>query len=193
MNKILFGLILIAVLAMIFGSTGCRTPQKAASRLVYRGMDKDAKTVYNICSDIAPPVESVRDSFVYIQGETIYKKGEPYYVTIDCDSVVLANEINNSNKINQLRNNSVRVGLANKIRIPCPPCDSVRIDTVKRLREEIQVNKSKEYALRDENKELTEANIKLKQTNKWLWWAVITLAVYTILRWVLRAYKINLP
>lgn len=174
MNKILYGLILIAVMAMIFGSTGCRTPQKASSRLVYRGMGKDAKTVYRICSDIAPPVESVRDSFVYIQGETITLKGDTVFSQIDCDSAKLIGI--RYVKVPQLRVDTI-----------------VRTDTIRTSNSTVKVDRAKEYALRDENKELTEANIKLKQTKKILWIAVIILAVYTILRWVLRAYKINLP
>lgn len=173
MNKILYGLIILAAMAVLLGSAGCRTPQQLSSKYFYKALDKDDITVYGECSKIAPPVVMTKDSFIYKQGKTIYKKGEVRYVTVDCDSVVKSFQKGNSSTVKKYLT----------VQLPCPPCDSVRVDTQYVSREAVEVDRAKEYALQEQNDKLNTELIKTTDSrNDWrlaaiIGWGVIALSL----------------
>jgi hypothetical protein len=71
-------------------------------------------------------------------------------------------------------------------RIPCPPCDSIRVDTSEWFRFEREQNEAKVELL---NKKVSQLNVTLAKTetklNYWMIAAIVAI-VYTVLgRWLL--------
>jgi hypothetical protein len=170
MKRIPYLIIALALLAMIFGALSCNTEKRAlkkSDKHFFKSMAWDKPNTHMRCSEIAPPIIMTKDSFIYKQGKTIYKAGEPVYVEVDCDTV----------KQTKL------------VRIKCPPCDSVRIDTAY-----ISVRNTEV----DRNKEIAQAAIIAKQSAKiasqktqlnigYIVLAII--ALYYIIRFAIRKFS----
>lgn len=170
-------LFLLFAMACSLGFTSCYTPKKA-NRQLYKVHSNYPELTAPFCGDLYPPIDAVRDSIIYKRGETIYKQGATNYVYLDCDSVVKETK----------KNGSVVSG--NKVKLPCPPCDSARVDTFYRHTKIEKVDRATAKQLVRAKERIAEIN----NTKKLLWYAVAVLAFYTLLRWVLRmVWRIKLP
>lgn len=135
-NKVLIFLLFASLLMVVFGS-GCYTEKKAAKQTVKAFAEYPA-LVSGYCGTWFEPIVITKDSFIYKPGKTIFKKGEPVFVEVDCDSVTKSNLSSHSGQ------------KANYVKIPCPPCDSVRIDTAYVSVRNTEVNRALETQLRIE-------------------------------------------
>lgn len=168
----------LSVLLLIAGNS-CNV-SKRAERKFYKALALDKQVVYQGCGDVAPPVEMTKDSFIYLPGKPIIRKGQPVYIELDCDSAVKAAKATGAKNA--------------QVQIKCPPSDTVIIiDTVYKSRKAVQVNRAKEYQLQKQVEVLKEKNTKQAATINTLWWVVGILGLYTILRWILkRFFKISI-
>lgn len=151
---------------------GCYTERHATKQLA-KVQAHHPVVVARVCSSNYPPIEQIKDSI-------IYKQGEPYeeivYVEADCDSV-----LSTSDKTTVKR-----------LKIPCPTT-IVQTDTLLLYKEKQVVNRAKVAVLEQELAELKETHIKTKEQNHILLRVAIILGAYTIIRWVLRICNIKLP
>ncbi len=151
---------------------GCYTEKRAAKQLT-KVQAHHPIVLARVCSSNYPPIERIKDSIVY-------KQGEPYeeivYVEADCDSVI--NATNNT--------------IIKCIKVPCPTT-IVQTDTLLVYKEKQVVNRAKVDVLEQELAELKETHIKTKDQNHILLRVAIILGVYTIIRWILRIWNIKLP
>lgn len=151
---------------------GCYT-EKHATRQLAKVQAHHPIVVAKVCSSNYPPIERIKDSIVY-------KQGEPYeeivYVEADCDSV-----LSTSDKT-----------IIKRIKVPCPST-IVQTDTLLVYKEKQVVNRAKVAVLEQELAELKETHIKTEEQNHILLRVAIILGVYTIIRWVLRIWNIKLP
>lgn len=170
-NTLAYTLIAFSFILMV---TGCYT-EKRASKQTVKAYVTYPDLISGQCGLWFDPVVMTKDSFIYKQGEIIYKKGAPQYVYVDCDSV------QNPSKSSKI------------VKIPCPPCDSVRVDTLYRSRESTEANRAKEHAQAAEIKVLAQDNTKLQTQLRIAIYALIALAAYTLGRWVLRIWGVKLP
>lgn len=173
---------------------GCNTEKRAAKKsdkYFFKSVSWDKTNVHKRCSDIAPPIVMTKDSFIYKQGEVIYKKGEPVYVEVDCDSVI------NYYKNNSVSAKNAQSGATGKeslvVRIKCPPCDSLRIDSFYHAKYNTEVDRNKEYALQADNQDLrdklTKAETRLKTHKSVNWVLGIAIALYFIVKLIIRKFK----
>lgn len=151
---------------------GCYT-EKHATKQLAKIQAHHPIIVARVCSSNYPPIERIKDSI-------IYKQGEPYeeivYVEADCDSVI----------------NATNSTIVKRIKVPCPTT-IVQTDTLLVYKEKQVVNHAKVAMLEHELTELKETHIKTKEQNHILLRVAIILGVYTIIRWVLRIWNIKLP
>lgn len=151
---------------------GCYTERHATKQLA-KVQAHHPIVIARICSRNYPPIERIKDSIVY-------KQGEPYeeivYVEADCDSV-----LSTSDNI-----------IIKRIKVPCPTT-IVQTDTLLVYKEKQVVNRAKVAVLEQELSELKETHIKTKDQNHILLRVAIILGVYTVIRWVLRIWNIKLP
>lgn len=114
-------MVVIALLAFIMSLTGCNTPKQAerqAAKLFSKADNKDHITVLNKCSEIAPPVSSTRDSFIYKQGDPVV-----FQDTVTIHDAMTGKEI---------------AYITQKVKVT---------DTIYRTKEVTTVDRAKEYAL----------------------------------------------
>lgn len=154
---------------------------KKSDKHFFKAVAWDKANVHGRCSDIAPPIVMTKDSFIYKPGKVIYKQGEPVYVEVDCDSVTKS------------RNSAHSTGKANYIKIKCPPCDSVRVDTAYVSVRNTEVDRNKEIALEAHIKKVEELATKRHVQLRIAIIALTALAAYTLLRWILRIWGVKLP
>lgn len=151
---------------------GCYTEKRATKQLA-KVQAHHPIVVAKVCSSNYPPIERIKDSIVY-------KQGEPYeelvYVEADCDSAI--NATNNT--------------IVKRIKVPCPTT-IIQTDTLLVYKEKQVVNRAKVAVLEQELAELKETLIKTKDQNYILLRVAIILCAYTIIRWVLRIWNIKLP
>lgn len=151
---------------------GCYTERRATKQLAKIQVHHPI-VVARICSRNYPPIERIKDSIVY-------KQGEPYeelvYVDADCDSI-----LKSSDKT-----------IIKCIKVPCPTT-IIQTDTLLVYKEKQVVNRAKVATLEHELAELKETNIKTKEQYHILLRVAIILCTYTIIRWVLRIWNIKLP
>jgi len=172
------GVILIAAIGLLF-LTGCNAEKRAVKKSdkhFFKAVAWDKANVHGRCSDIAPPIVMTKDSFIYKPGKVIYKQGEPVYVEVDCDSVVKS--FGNRSEI---------------VRVKCPPCDSVRVDTAYVSVRNTEVDRNKEIALEAHIKKVEELATKRHVQLRISIIALTVLAAYTLLRWILRIWGVKLP
>lgn len=167
---------IIILLAFIAMMTGCYTEQ-VATKQTTKAQANYPGTVAELCS-IWYPVQT------YTKTKIEYKPGEPIpykvidTVTIDCDSAVAAAKKNGTS--------------AKNTKAPCPPCDSLRVDTVLHLQSILAESTSKLVAAQAETKAVEKdyntalqyiATLKQKlRTVNWVMWVLV---VYTGVRWLL--------
>lgn len=151
---------------------GCYT-EKHATKQLAKIQAHHPIVVARVCSRNYPPIERIKDSIVY-------KQGEPYeeivYVEADCDSL-----LKYSDKT-----------IIKRIKVPCPTT-IVQTDTLLVYKEKQVVNRAQVAVLEQELAELKETYVKTKDRNHILLRVAIILGVYTIVRWVLRIWNIKLP
>lgn len=119
------------------------------------------------CAGLYPPVEYTHDSVVY-------KPGAPsqlVYVFADCDTVMGKQ--------------------AGKIKIPCPPVHIT--DTILLYKEKQVVNRADAERLKGELASCTKQYLLTSAERQMFLWGLVILSTYTILRWLLRYWHINLP
>ncbi|MBS1988719.1 hypothetical protein JST56_07070 [Candidatus Dependentiae bacterium] len=170
--------LLYLLMYLIFSS--CNT-SKRAERLIDKGARISPITIAKECAARFPTKDSIHESVVYKQGQTITKK-ETEYVTINCDSMV--NLAKSDKSVN-----------TKYVKTPCPPCDSLRIDTLekllfvgKELTANLEVAKAEYKELEAKYNKSQEDSIGfLKEKNKWmqaaLWtWAIV--GIYLLVRFL---------
>lgn len=162
-------LIVFSFALLVIGAMSCNT-EKRATRHLYKSVRIDEKPARDYCAKVYNPIVITKDSFIYKQGAVIYKKGEPVYVQVDCDSVVKSFQNGNSSN-------------ATKVRIPCPPCDSLRVDTNYISSRNTEVNNAEIDRLTGNLSECDKDKAALEQALKM--WKIIALgAIVLIALWV---------
>lgn len=137
---IAFILIGITVLMLLIGSLSCNSPKRAerqAAKLFSKADNKDHITVLNKCSEIAPPVSSTRDSFIYKQGDPVVFQ----------DTVMIHDTVNGKEI----------VYITQKVKVT---------DTIYRTKEVTTVDRAKEYALAGQLEAEHNAHMKDNADNK---------------------------
>lgn len=154
---------LLIILSFTTMITGCYSEQKAA-RQVFKANANFPNTVAKHCASAFNPIDATVDSFIYLPGE----------VEVFTDTMYL------SDTVSQLRTIFI-----NKY--------SYKTDTVFSIKEKQLVNRAKETYLSTENQELMINLGKSRKERQILFWTAIVLAIYTLLRWLLRLWSIRLP
>lgn len=163
-------LCIFAVLAALFILTGCYGPQKATKQVV-KAQANYPEVVAGLCGNFYNPIEWIKDSIVYKQGETVYSHDT---VEVDCDSVMRAWN-NNS------RSTSEPPVKPPKTKVPCPPCPE-RVDTFYINKTQVQVNRAKELALEADLKSKIAITEKYRtQRNAFIWICIGLSAVLLVI------------
>lgn len=145
--------------------TGCYSYKKA-DRHVYKAGRYYPGLTAAYCAERYPPLSFVKDSVIYKPG-----KNEQVFVYANCDTIKKTGHT------------------SSLIKLACPACV---IDTMYIYREKQVVNKAEIEQLRLVVNDMVIEKAVLQRNNKLLFHCVIILSVYTILRWILRMWKINL-
>lgn len=148
---------------------------KKSDKHFFKAVAWDKANVHGRCSDIAPPIVMTKDSFIYKPGKVIYKQGEPVKVFVDCDTV----KVNSKGE--------------KKAAIPCPPCDSVRVDTAYVSVRNTEVDRNKEIAQAATISNQDKKIASLQTSLSYFIWATCILGAYTLLRWILRIWGVKVP
>lgn len=151
------------MLSLCMMFTGCYSENKA-HRQLFKVNSKYPQVVTKHCADIFPEQSFSVDSVVYIQGDVVTAL-DTVYISDTIAKVVTKNIVHFKR----------------------------RTDTVFRLRNLQTVNKAKELLLTAENQKISTQLAKEQKENNILFWAVIVLGGYTILRWIVRFWGIRLP
>jgi hypothetical protein len=162
--------IVLCVLAYVFTCIGCNTPRRA-DRLLDKGARLSPEALASKCAERYPSHDSVHERIVYKEGQTVTKK-ETQYVTTNCDSAVQAAKANG--------------GKANHVKTPCPPCVSVRVDTVYTDRYIQEADRATKKLLDKANEDKAAISA---QKNYWKWAACIAIG-WIILGWI---WKFAMP
>lgn len=146
--------------------TSCQTERGAVKKILKLHAVQPAATA-EACAGLYPPLEYTRDSIVYKPGAV----SELVYVYADCDTVT-----------------DKRAG---KLKIPCPP---MRVtDTIFLYKEKQVVNRAEVEKLTMNITDCNEANAVLTKEKSILIWVALIFVAYTLLRWVLRVWRIDFP
>lgn len=167
---------LAIILAVFLASC---SPSRKVNRIMTR-YPADAATV---CGRMFPPITSTKTVTEYLPGKTVYTPGPTVHV--NCDSAVAAAEKAAAAGKERPRTDQVSAD--------CPPQET-RVDTV-RVRDSIVVeNTARVHELQNKNTALVaKAAAQQKALNITLW-SLIALSIYTLIRWILRAWlRINIP
>lgn len=160
----------MSLLALLLCLSGCYT-QRRAERQVYKAHLRYRQVTAQYCNAVFDPVVHVVDSYIYRPGAAIFHTDT---VAINCDSVV------------------AMAPLQPIVKLPCPPCAS-RTDTVYRMVRTQVENRARIALLEQERSGLQQELAKSRAKYKMLLWPLTALAVYTLLRWLLRIWGIRLP
>lgn len=144
----------------------CQAERRAVKKIMKLHAAHPGATA-TACAGLYPPLAYTRDSIVY-------KPGAPsklVYVYADCDTVTGKQ--------------------AGKIKVPCP---SVRIvDTIMLYKEKQVVNRAEIEKLTFKLASCNESNAILIRERTILVWIVIAFVVYTLIKWLLKSWRINIP
>lgn len=104
---------------LIWTCSGCYS-KKIAEQQTNKAQGQYPEMVAKMCGLWYPPKESKVTETKYLPGVPI--PGKTNYVTVDCDSAINSKApANNNSAGNQKPKNTFKV--------PCPPCDSLRVDS----------------------------------------------------------------
>lgn len=162
-------LYVVVLYFICFILSACYTEHKASKTIAKAGA-LHPKILATYCARAYPPGEFSSDSTIIIKRavtDTLYKY-------IDCDTVL---------------NNSSNHG--NIVRIACP--DIRTADTIIKIQYRQVVNKALHEQYQAEAKSLSEKHHALKGKYSIINKAFIILIIYTVLRVILKLWKINLP
>lgn len=162
-------LLLFAIVSL----SGCYTQKKAGNQMVKAHVEYPVLTSF-YCNQWYPIRWYDSTRIEYIRGEVDYIHDT---VTVDCDTV------------------KVTVDGTKTVRVPCPPCP-VRVDTIVTFREKqgestaaLEHERQKliacQQGIDDLNKKATKSRVYLLITG--------VLALYTVVRWVVRFWGVKLP
>lgn len=154
-----YALIIVSFTMMI---TGCYTEHRAA-RHIWKAQSRYPATAATFCSGAYPPLAFVKDSLVYLPGETL----------------VLIDTVIKKDSINKTQDRYFTKYIT-------------RTDTIRLTKSTQVVNRAAEQALSLQNEKLAVSFAKAQQRNRTLLWVAIVLGTYTLLRWVLRVWNIRL-
>lgn len=155
------------IVGMVLLITGCNS-QKRAERSFVSLHVKHPAVVAKMCGVLYPPIDFLKDSIVYKQGNS-----ELVFIHADCDSL-----------------RKVLPGVKT-IKIPCP--QTRKPDTYFVYKEKHLVNKAEVTQLQSVSVDCRSENEVLKSRNRLLMQVVLILASYTLLRWILRIWRISIP
>lgn len=156
---------IIIAFAVFVIFTGCYSYKKA-DRQVYKAGRYYPGLTAAYCAERYPPLSFVKDSVIYKPG-----KNEKVFVYADCDSI---RKVGHTTSV---------------VKIACPDCTT---DTLYIYREKQVVNKAEIEQLRLTINDVMIDKSVLQRNNKLLSRCVIILAAYTILRWILKFWRINI-
>lgn len=162
MRTYFFALIAIGLLIC-----SCKS-QHTATRKLLKAQIRHPEVVAKFCSALYPPIDFLKDSIIYKQGER-----ELVFVHVDCDSITKS------------------LPGIKKVKIPCP--SQTVPDTYFVYKEKHLVNKAEVTYLQHVSDECRVENEVVKSRNKLLIQVLLILFIYTLLRWVLRIWNITLP
>lgn len=165
-------LLLFAIVSL----SGCYTQKKAGNQMVKAHVEYPVLTSF-YCNQWYPIRWYDSTRIEYIRGEVDYIHDT---VTVDCDSAL---------------KEAKSTGNVGKIKVPCPPCP-VRVDTIVTYREKqgestaaLEHERQKliacQQGIDDLNKKATKRRVYLLITG--------VLALYTVVRWVVRFWGVKLP
>lgn len=168
---------MLGIIAVSQLLTGCYT-EKDAVRQTTKAQANYPGSVAGLCALWYPIQTYTKENTVYKQGPTITKR-DTSYVTVDCDSAVAAAKKNGQK--------------ADKTKAPCPPCDSLRVDTLIHLQQTLAESTSKLVQQKAEQaalqkdfntamQQIATKNQQNKTLRLWIW----VLGLYTAARWILR-------
>lgn len=147
----------LILLALMVGAASCNVEKrqsKRALKYIHKSERLQPNELAKWCAKRYNPIDSIYESTTYKTGKTT--QGTTKYVAVDCDSIRLALQ-------------SLHIGDTSKkslhVLIPCPPCDSVRVDTVYKDRFQSESNKAALDSMKAFNdKELAKKEKQLE------WW-----------------------
>lgn len=142
---------------------GCYSENKA-HRQLFKVHSKYPQVITKHCADMFPEQSFSVDSVVYIQGDVVTVL-DTVFISDTTAKVITKNIVQYKN----------------------------RTDTVFRLRNIQTINKAKELLLYAENQKKTIQLAKEQKENNILFWVVVVLGGYTLLRWIVRFWGIRLP
>lgn len=179
------GIAIFAILMVLcFAFSSC-TSEKKSGRQVVKIQSRYPWVIASACGSYYPTKDSVSINTIYKPGQTVEKKVHDT-LRIDCEQAV-KDAAKNGTK-------------ANDIKLPCPPCDSLRVDTLEHYKSVTQQStallKEQQHKYDLQTKELNAANEKIagqETTIKWWMWIAIAFGGYSIVRWVVRVWAIKLP
>lgn len=162
--KIYTSFLLLSIFIM-----GC-TSQQRTMRSLTKITARHPHLLSGWCSRLYPPLAFAKDSMVFKPGIS----PGVIYVHADCDSIVHAKGTGHA-----------------KVQLPCP---QQRVaDTVVLYKERQLVNRAGEDLLTRQVIDLTTENAVLSNRKALYLKFVVVLAIYTLLRWILRTWSIKLP
>lgn len=160
------------MIASLVSLTSCYTPKRAGKDLAKVGV-LYPQLLASYCEISYRPLQESYDSIYYLKGAELFT--DTIYSYIDCDTV--------SDK---------DVVPHNIVSVPCPVGIKVT-DTVVKVRYRKEVNFAKEQRLQNEVTAISQSYSAIVGRYKLLSKAFTLLLIYTILRLVLRFWKIKLP
>lgn len=163
----------VLMISLLVSLASCYTAKKAGKDLARVGV-LYPQLLARCCEVSYRPLQESYDSIYYLKGTEIFN--DTIYSYIDCDTV--------SDKDVVPHNNIVSV--------PCPVAIKVT-DTVVKVRYRKEVNFAKEQRLQNEVAAISESYSAIKGRYKLLCRAFALLLIYTIVRFILRFWKIKLP
>jgi len=155
------------MLALSFAISSCNTPKATERRDIKRvakAQGRNPHVIASACASYYPSIDSVATNIIYKAGEKVVVSDT---VTItDTLTNVLTKYITRTEKTH----------------------DTSYITKYTQI-----VDRARETAQAKIIKDLQEQTSKQEQNTKWWRWLALIFGVYSILRWVLRIWKIKLP
>jgi hypothetical protein len=159
--KALFIGIAIALLcAFALALQSCNTA-KRASRLIDKANRIDNTVMPGKCALLFPNADSSIQQTVYKEGKTIYRQAPPIHTTTNCDSIFKAAQ----------KDKSVD---PKNVQTPCPPCDSMRVDTFYINNYAYITNTAEKVTLINKLNAANQTISAKDNTIKWLKWIAIS-------------------
>jgi uncharacterized protein YceK len=158
--------LVLILLAIMLVFSGCYS-HKIAKRQIIRAQAEYPNVLASACGSFYTPSPSVRDSYIYKQGEVEYLPADTVWA--DCDTVVV---------------NTIGKKL---VALPCPPA-SLRMDTLYISRVIERENKAQIITLQNQLTEQQLLTARKDTLLKIVCWIVAILSAYTLARFIIKRF-----